>query len=164
LIDNLSELWLAFESKVINKQTKQTDDLNTLINMGFTDKQARDALARQGNDVNKAVEFLLGGGVASQEVIEITADNVPKQNNDANNVITPTAPVEEKQSEESKVQELIGMGFSETQAKKALSRAHSFGTALDLLVSGVDLDDIKLESEAPKPKFVSFYVFPTLTD
>eukprot|EP01102_Stenamoeba_stenopodia_P006169 TRINITY_DN1698_c0_g2_i1.p1 TRINITY_DN1698_c0_g2~~TRINITY_DN1698_c0_g2_i1.p1 ORF type:complete len:979 (-),score=356.91 TRINITY_DN1698_c0_g2_i1:1765-4701(-) len=140
------------------------DDVNSLVNMGFTEQQARQALVQCSGDINKALEMLLGGGgTGGDGSSDVQIIGETKKDNKANNTSDQQSQQQEIAEEaksasddEFKVKELVTMGFSEEQAKKALSRAHSLGTALDLLVSGVDLDDIKLDTtnnnnNAPKP-------------
>ena len=43
------------------QRTASTHDINALVQMGFTVAQAEEALARHNHDLQKAVDYLLGG-------------------------------------------------------------------------------------------------------
>ena len=91
--------------------------LDTLTGMGFGDEDATYALREHDNDVERAMEFLLSGGKA-----------VPKAGAGGAAVSAESIAM------------ITSMGFSDDQARLALSKANgNVEAALDLVLSGAPL-------------------------
>jgi len=105
------------EEDMMDVRPVDAGHLDTLTGMGFGDEDARYALREHGNDVERAMEFLLSGGKA-----------VPKAGAGGAAVSAESVAM------------ITSMGFSDDQARLALSKANgNVEAALDLVLSGAPL-------------------------
>uniref|UniRef100_A0A7S2WEB5 UBA domain-containing protein n=1 Tax=Rhizochromulina marina TaxID=1034831 RepID=A0A7S2WEB5_9STRA len=129
--------------------------IEQLFQMGFPVDTAERALRRANNDYNLAVTMLTTGNVPEEDAFDILAQAVPSQTGDAplpkpakNGVsaeekdhfregLSRDAPASAVL--DSRVQQLMEMGFTAKQAEEALKVCNNdMDSALELLTKGVD--------------------------
>ena len=125
VLDDEPEVAMQPESEEPDGKPVDAGHLDTLMGMGFAKEDAEYALREHVDDVERAMEFLLNGGKA-----------VPKPGAALN------LPAES-------VAMITSMGFSEDQARLALSKSNgNVESALDLVLSGAPLVPDEVEKAA----------------
>jgi Holliday junction resolvasome RuvABC DNA-binding subunit len=122
------------------------EEIASLVNMGFTEVKVKIALKKFGS-VDKALDGLLSGDVEDIPSSNQTPSSPLPSSSEAS---TKTSPIPSPLVELAKVQELVSMGFEEVVARKTLAKTrNNLDTAIEILVSGMNVDDLQGEGERP---------------